>query len=349
MMDFLCKKELNAKDFTFCGEGLPINLSLNARSAVLFFQFSQTLAGMDNLGNSDSTFWLCTFRLELDHFAALKQSKELGLWNRLYIDHLFTCWKMTFSTLEWDTLRCWTFNDFTCPNFVPWKVRDLVDKLNAEMLSNTSPDLRRLYHLVLQKDFYNDNFTDNDDDNNWDLITSEATDFNQHTSTLQSVELNGTSEDADAAALQADGTSPTLQAMGSTSVELPVTEELHQDLVDEVFITSGGAKFHFVECKGLTSRTHELQVIGLDEAKTLGRTLCQFCSELKGLRTTQCCSPGCNFKPTWDSHFCCRKCRDQLTGGHGRLCSRVTYHPPLPVPQTSGGITFTRNSAGSVI
>jgi hypothetical protein len=37
MMDFMCKKELCSKDFTFCGEGLPINLSLNARSAVLFF------------------------------------------------------------------------------------------------------------------------------------------------------------------------------------------------------------------------------------------------------------------------------------------------------------------------
>ena len=83
MMDFLRKKEINAKDFTFCGEGLPINLSLNARSSLLFFQFSQTLAHDDNLDNFNSDIWLVTFRLEISHFAKMKQEGTLGLWNRL--------------------------------------------------------------------------------------------------------------------------------------------------------------------------------------------------------------------------------------------------------------------------
>ena len=170
--------------------------------------------------------------------------------------------------------------------------------------------------MVQQKDFYNDNFTDKDDDNDWDLITSQASNFDQHTSTLQSVELLGTSDDADAGPSQAMGSTSTVESVAlqaddqnfpppTLHQELPVT---HDDLVDEVFITDGGAKFHFVECKGLQSRTNELRVIGLDEAKALGRTLCQFCSELQGLRTNQCCSPGCQFKPTWNPHVCCRKC-----------------------------------------
>ncbi len=64
-------------------------------------------------------------------------------------------------------------------------MKDLVEKLNVEMLSHSSSHLRRLYHLVLPADFYNDNFTDTEDDNNWDLITAEATNFEQHTSTYK--------------------------------------------------------------------------------------------------------------------------------------------------------------------
>ena len=50
MMDFLIKRELNSKDFPFCGQDLPINLSLNARSAVLFFQFNQNFSPRRQLG-----------------------------------------------------------------------------------------------------------------------------------------------------------------------------------------------------------------------------------------------------------------------------------------------------------
>ena len=122
------------------------------------------------------------------------------------------------------------------------------------------------------------------------------------------------------------------------------------NLVDEVFTSEGGIKFHFVDtCKGLAKRTHPLRVKSLEEAKLEGRDLCKHCADLTNLRTVVCCTQGCNFRPTWHPHFCCKRCKDNLTGEHGRLCGRVTYHPPLPVPQTSGGITFTRNSAGSVI
>jgi hypothetical protein len=195
---------------------------------------------------------------------------------------------------------------------------------------------------VLAKDFYNDNVTDNDDDNNWDLIIAESTNFEKHISTLQSVDLLGTSDDADAGLSQAAGRTsnvpsvtlrvddedfppPTLQQ------ELPVTTD---DLVDEVFVTQGGIKLHFIERKGFTQRTHDLKVISLEEAKADGRTLCKHCSELQGLRTPQCCSPGCGFKPTWNPHFCCKRCRDGLTGLHGRLCSRIPYHAVVGIVET---------------
>jgi len=100
--DFLIKKELNSKDFPFCGKNLPINLSLDARSALLFFQFSQAMAHCDGLSNFNSDFWLITFRLEISHLAVARQAGTLGLWNRLYVDHLFTCWEMKLSEAEWE-------------------------------------------------------------------------------------------------------------------------------------------------------------------------------------------------------------------------------------------------------
>jgi hypothetical protein len=280
--------------------------------------------------------WLVTFRLEIAHLAKMKQEGTLGLWNRLYVDHLFTCWYMKLSEMEWSTLCAWTFNDATCPNYVAWKVKDLVEKLNVEMLSNSSSHLRRFYHLVLPADFWNDNLTDTEDDNNWDLNVAKATNFEQRTSTLQSVSWLGTSTDG------TDGTG-TSQAAASTSTTTPVVLQVDDDvansatqtaavdttnIVEEVFTSEGGTKFHFIDsCKGLAKRTHPLMVKSLEEAKLEGRSLCKHCSELTHLRAVVCCTVGCTYRNTWHPHFCCKRCKDNLTGEHGRLCSRVPYHP----------------------
>ena len=151
MADFSVKRELTAEHFEFCGPGLPINFSLNARSALLFFQFSQTLASADGKDNFASDLWLITFRLELDNLGSMRHNGTLGLWNRLYVDHLFTTWHLKFTNLEWSTLRTWTFDQ---------QVHTLVNSLNCEMLWNSSSHLKRLYHLVLPADFYNTHFTD---------------------------------------------------------------------------------------------------------------------------------------------------------------------------------------------
>jgi hypothetical protein len=303
-------------------------LSRNARSEILFFQFSQTLAQGDGKNNFKSDFWLSSFDFQISHFAQMKENGAFELWNRLYVDHLFITCFMKFTSLEWSTFRAWTFD---------FKVKELVENLNIEMLSNSSSHLRRLYHLVLPADFYNDNFTDTEDDSNWDLIAAEATNFEQHTSRLQSVSWLGTSTDG------ADGAG-TSQAAASTSTTTPVVLQVDVDdfadsatqtaavdttsLVDEVFTSEGGNKFHFIDsCKGLAKRTHPLMVKSLEEAKLEGRSLCKQCSDLTHLRAVVCCTVGCTYCNTWHPHFCCKRCKDNLTGEHGRLCSRVTYHP----------------------
>jgi len=248
LMDFLIKRELDSEDFPFCGENLLINLSLNARSALLLFQFSQALAHQQGNSNFNSDFWLFTFRMEISHFTEMKENGTLGLWNRLYVDHLFTTWQMHFTDLEWDTLRAWTFD---C------KVGDLVNRLNIEMLSNSSSHLRRLYHLVLPTPFYNANFGEHFEDD-WDVVTAEAGNFTFHRATLQSIPefldllTSDQPDDAD--------TSPALRTEPLTGT-------------DEVFVTSGGNKFHLFECEGLASRTHPLDVVSLAEAKLHLRTL----------------------------------------------------------------------------
>ena len=128
-MDLIVTHKLDSETFEFC-EGLPVNLSLNARSAALFYQYSQTLAKGNNKDNFGSDFWLFTFRLEVAHIAELRESGSLGLWNRLYVDYLTTVRTLTFTNLEWSTLRCWTFG---------MSIGDFADALNAEFLSNSNP------------------------------------------------------------------------------------------------------------------------------------------------------------------------------------------------------------------
>ena len=157
------------------------------------------------------------------------------------------------------------------------------------MLSNSSPSLRRLYHLVLPKDFYDENFGE-DCCEDWDVVTSQAADFKSQTANLQLMTL-----------------------------ELPLQFVPGRTLVGEVFITSGGIKFHFVEdCPGLAKRQNPLKAITFADAKALGRTLCAYCHELTQFRTPTCSTPTCNFTTTWMPHFCCRRCKDKR--GHGKLC-----------------------------
>jgi hypothetical protein len=254
---------------------------LNPRSAALFFQYSQTLARSENLDNPNSDFWLCSFKLEVEHMVTLRETEKLGLWNRLYVDHLFTTYGFTLTDKEWETFRCWTFDS---------KVGTFVDDLNIEMLSNSSPGLRRLYHLVLPKDFYDENFGDAYEED-WDKITDEAKDFKEQTATCQEA-----------------FTCPEQASF------------IGEVLVTEVFITSGGIKFHFIEdCPGLQKRLNPLTSVTLQEAKSLRRTLCAYCQDMTRFRTLECSTPTCNFKTTWMPHFCCRRCKEGR--GHGKLCT----------------------------
>ena len=168
MVHLFIKHELKAEDFPHT-TGTPINFSLNARSAVLFYQYSQTLGRKELADNPTSEFWLCTFRLECEHLAKIKEDKTLGLWNRLYIDHLLTTYNLQFTENEWSTFKCWTFSQ---------KTGVFDDALNLEMLVNESPNLRRLHHCILPEDFYDENFKEMFDAD-YEVVTSRRRTFKE--------------------------------------------------------------------------------------------------------------------------------------------------------------------------
>jgi hypothetical protein len=225
----------------------------------------------------------------------MKENRTLGLWNRLYVDRLFTTWFMKFTSLEWSTFRAWTFD---------FKVKDLVEHLNIEMLSHSNPALTRLYHCVVPTDFYNEHFLENTP-SDWEVISLEGSNFGLQTATLQTLNLEG-----EASSTHSMGTLGSQDSTGSV-------------IADEVIITSGGTKFHFLEsCVGLENRKRPIRVITFQEAKMKRRTLCSHCEQMKTFRTPLCSSVGCNFATTWEPHFCCRQCHENK--GHGRFCAGST-------------------------
>jgi hypothetical protein len=284
MINFVVKHELSTTDFTFC-TGTPLNFSLNPRSATLFYAYSQSLARMDDLDNKTSDFWLVTFRLEVDHLMTLQSQKKVGTWNRLYIDHLFTAYDLALTDAEWSTCRCWTFG---------LKSGEFVDTLANEFLKNESPGLRRLNHLVLSKDFYDEHFGQ-DPTEEWSALPNEEDNFVKQAENFVAVSLIG------------------------TPPELPHANNLVQEtLVREVFVSSKGIRFHFTEdCPGLQAA---IAVFGdtLDEVKRLRKTLCSHCRFMTSFRTKTCCSLNCNYPTSWNPHFCCRKCFEGK--GHGVHC-----------------------------
>ena len=149
-----------------------------------------------------------------------------------------------------------------------------VHSLNHEFLSNSNPDLYRLYHLVLPKDFCLQAFASTFEDKDDDMDTSSgATSSNQPLPTTSS-------------------TSP------STSVGLGAALK-STSLTDEVVISGKGSKFHFMTtCPGLQKATTVLSVIDLQEAKKT-HTLCDHCSLNGNFRTPVCCTPNCNLRPTF--------------------------------------------------
>ena len=230
--------------------------------------------------------------------AKIKEDKTLGLWNRLYVDHLFTTFNLQFTKNEWATMKCWTFG---------MKTGAFVDALNLEMLINESPNLRRLHHCIIPKDFYDANFKAVFEADH-ELVNEEAYDFAKQTTNFQNTPD-----------LWADKPVTFTEDKKQTSEEQMNTCEL----LDEVVIAKTGSRFHFTpECKGLDHATFTLKVVTFEEAKQMGRTLCNLCEETIHFRTPTCCGPGCNLETTWHlsslPHFCCRKCKNGE--GHSHFC-----------------------------
>ena len=131
------------------------------------------------------------------------------------------------------------------------------------------------------------------------MITSQAGNFEQHTSTIQSVTyeaatlqpttstsqepttstttseeattLTATSSNEGLVTSQASSSKDPPQALGTSST-------VATEIADEVFIISGGTIFHLSHtCKGLSKCTNPLEVVSHEEAKAAGRPLCQPC------------------------------------------------------------------------
>ena len=99
MITLLTTKKLNATDFPF-NSGLPLNLSLSARSALDFLAFRQCTASDTQDDDPTSPMVLLCFKLETATLVNGFRTGNFGIWNRRYIDYLTSVWNHTFTQLS---------------------------------------------------------------------------------------------------------------------------------------------------------------------------------------------------------------------------------------------------------
>lgn len=344
MVTLLTTKTLRATDFPFMGAGLPVNLSLSARSALNWLLFSQGLAEVDGQGDPTSPIVLLAFKLTHNTVIEGFASGNFGIWNRRYLDWLTTVWQHTFSTLEWGTLRMWEMN-ITVEEFR----RRLIEELAY------SPTHTGFYHMPLLRSNYEtltgESLDDkaNTDHTGWELVFTNE----EQLSTLSS-SIKSTGED------HATGDNVTEGTQTEEAQELVNVTALHTRLnslpiCDTVFVSKMGSRFHFSNnCKGLQRVTTVVTPVTLDQALDSGKTLCCYCSEDTSHRTLRCCTPHCDYVPTFMNYYCCKRCAElRAYTDHGHRCAKLHFTGnPTSVSSSSGqplGITFWRNPSGSVV
>ena len=142
MISFLTPRRLRANDFPFTGKWLPLNLSLNARSALHFMNYSQGLASTENLDDPTSPMVLVAFKLEHSTLVSNFKDGNFGLWNRRYLDYLTTLWTLQLTPLEWGTVKTWEFEH---------SIGDFRAKLDTELAYGRNSRHVRFYHMPLLK------------------------------------------------------------------------------------------------------------------------------------------------------------------------------------------------------
>ena len=350
MISFLTTRRLRANDFPFTGPWLPLNLSLNARSALHFMNYSQGLASTENLDDPTSPMILVAFKLEHKTLVENFKDGNFGLWNRRYLDYLSTLWSLQLSPMEWGTVKTWEFEH---------SVGEFRAKLDTELAYGRNSRHVRFYHMPLLKiDF--ESLTGEDLEENesagWELVFSNE-EARSAASTLSNSLDNsvpcpkcfrmncGVNHTSEAAESTLDGTHVTHLVEGETigtivttgtfgnhvnTVHQHLMTQLHSlPLIDEVYVSEMGAKFHFTnDCKGLQRVTTRVNLVPLEEALASDTLLCRYCEDTVTYRTLRCCIPGCTFTPTFMNFHCCHRCADgkATLGTHGRRCAQRTYN-----------------------
>jgi len=143
LLNFVSTGILYMDDFPHMGckeDNLRLNFSLNARSALLFLTFSQSLSRMHG-GHFDdeSGIVLLSFKLGLGKLFTALGSGSMSLWNRKYLDYFVNVQEyMALSSQELGTLKSFTFNSFD--------IKTLVNQMNDELDGWVGPDGQKTFH-----------------------------------------------------------------------------------------------------------------------------------------------------------------------------------------------------------
>ena len=123
LINFATTGTLKLQDFPFLGnadDGLKINLSLSARSAILFATFAQSKSRMDfpndpEKFDSEGVIKLLSFKLSASKLLAGLGSQDFTLWNRKYLDYFISCTTLTLDMVELETLKVFEFGTLSTP------------------------------------------------------------------------------------------------------------------------------------------------------------------------------------------------------------------------------------------
>lgn len=270
-LNFTALGKIAQEDFPFLGsasDGMAVNFSLSARSAILFMAFAQSKSHMDfpesdGVYDSEDDFQLYAIRFHTKRLLSGLTDGTLSLWNRRYLDYFLSSKDtLQLSLQEVEHTRVFSFNDFP--------VGKLVTLLNSELDEWKVPDFEgvdpnaqvhhwRHFHIPI----HNDGVLSKLLSQEWEQDPS-----------------------ADALATLTRSISQlSLASAATTGSFMMVGEPLSPDVLDEAspddtlqptyFVTDFGARYHTLkDCSGMNGRPYH----SVDfESIPKGRTLCQVC------------------------------------------------------------------------
>ena len=149
LLNFAATGKLSMSDFPFLGsedEGLKMNLSLNARSALLFATFAQSKSHMD-FPNDELKFdaqanvKLLCFKLSASKFMDHVSDGTFSFWNRKYLDYF-----VSTNTIQLDKIELETLHVFNFGFEEKWTFGRIVASMNNELDEWIAPSGQKVHH-----------------------------------------------------------------------------------------------------------------------------------------------------------------------------------------------------------